>query len=67
MRSYGTSGAGASNHREDPDLLRGVLAGQLEVAVYPEDSCALCLREGKVKADDACFHRHWLRRQQRAE
>jgi len=51
---------GGSNHKEDPDLLRGVLARDVAVAVYPEDSCLMCLREGKTKADEKCFHRHWL-------
>lgn len=50
---------GGSNHRPDPDQLRGVLASDVQVAVYPEDSCLMCLREGKVKADETCFHRHW--------
>lgn len=55
---------GGSNHREDPDLLKGVLASD-ELRFFPEDSCLLCLREGKVKADERCFHRHWPDRPER--
>jgi hypothetical protein len=50
---------GASNLREDPELLRGVLASEAEVKFYPEDSCLMCEREGKLAADEKCFHRHW--------
>lgn len=50
---------GGSNLREDPDLLRGVLASEAEPKVYPEDTCPFCEREGILTADERCFHRHW--------
>jgi hypothetical protein len=50
---------GGSNLREDPDLLRGVLASEDAHPVYPEDRCILCEREGKLQADERCWHRHW--------
>lgn len=48
---------GGSNLREDPALLRGVLAGEDHSPVYPDNECLLCLREGRD--DDKCWHRHW--------
>lgn len=50
---------GGSNLREDPELLRGVLASEDGVKFYPEDRCLQCEREGKLTADEKCFHRHW--------
>ena len=58
MDSSGTRGAGASNLREDPRLLRGVLASDNGVITYPEDRCVQCEREG-VAQSVTCFHRHW--------
>lgn len=59
MTSEGRGHGSGSNLHEDPDLLRGVLATDAGTAVYPEDYCLLCEREGKLHADEQCFHRHW--------
>lgn len=55
---YNPPRKGGSNLREDPDLLRGVLASEDEHVVYPENVCLQCEREGDAGA--RCFHRHWL-------
>ena len=59
MKSSGNTGRSGGVLREDPELLRGVLASEDGHAVYPDDRCLLCEREGKVTADEHCFHRHW--------
>lgn len=59
MHASGNTGRGASNLREDPDLLAGVLASETGDVVYPEDRCIQCEREGKMTVDAHCFHRHW--------
>lgn len=58
MENSGNCGR-AGAHREDPDLLKGVLASEHARVVYPEDRCLECEREGKLTADEKCFHRHW--------
>jgi hypothetical protein len=54
---------GGSNHQDDPGLLKGVLAGERDGVVYPEDRCLACEREfdgtGRVPSPEQCFHRHW--------
>lgn len=52
---------GASNIRDDPELLSGVLASDHDriSVIYAEDRCLLCEREGRFDVSETCFHRHW--------
>ena len=59
MRAEGNCGRGGRHYGDRLDVLRGRLASDVERAVYPEDRCLECEREGKVAADEQCFHRHW--------
>jgi hypothetical protein len=58
MQTSGNSGRSARHYGDELETLRGLLTTD-EEAVYPDDECLQCLREGKVKADEKCFHRHW--------
>lgn len=55
----GITGTGALHYPPDPELLRGVLASEVEAKVYPEDRCPACEALGRLRADETCFHRHW--------
>lgn len=66
-RREGITGTGAIYYPADPGLLRGVLASEHETKVYPEDRCELCEAEGKLTADEKCFHRHWSKEKEEAK
>lgn len=59
VRAEGNSGRSGREYGDPLAVLRGRLASDIEGAVYPEDRCLQCEREGKVAADEKCFHRHW--------
>lgn len=63
MKGHGQYHAGGSNLPDDRDLLRGVLAGDREAVVRPDNRCSECdlelERTGKTIPLEDCWHRHW--------
>lgn len=54
----GTTGTGARHYGDELAVLKGRLASEPH-AVRPDDKCLLCEREGRLQADENCWHRHW--------
>jgi hypothetical protein len=53
----GNAGVGARYYGDEAAVLRGVLASE-DGAVYPDDYCVACVREGRGD-NEQCFHKHW--------
>lgn len=65
MQTHGYAGRSARHYSADElSVLRGRLASD-EPKVYPEDRCPECEKEGKLHADEKCFHRHWNKSQRK--
>lgn len=56
-RNEGNAGVGARYYGDEMAVLRGRLTTD-QGAVYPEDECLECIREGRFDSE-RCFHRHW--------
>jgi hypothetical protein len=52
----GNTGRSARHYGDEMSVLYGRLTTG-ENAVYPDDDCLQCVREGKT--DEQCFHNHW--------
>lgn len=59
MQASGNCGRGGRDYTGAERVLAGRLASDRDTPVYPDDSCVECLKEGKLNADEKCFHRHW--------